>query len=386
MKRGLRKMMLVGAGAAAAGVGLWGALRPRTLTWGATVDEVVRPLPGDDLVANPLYVTTRAITVKAPAAAVWPWLVQLGQNRGGFYTYDALENLMGLDIHSADAVRPEWQDLHAGEDYVTLDPDDYMKMTIAVLEPERAFVVRSGAPGKPPQAPGSFFKGEIECSWAFVLDSVDERTTRLIIRWRAAWADTLATRLTKPVLLEPLHFVMEERTLRGIRDRAERAARLTLYGTGTRSSIHRSASPAGRSSSCCRAARPGLPTTRPSSSTSDPASASPPGTSSGSRRGPSRMCSAARPTGSWPGCASSSDRKAGVRLGSSGADRDQAPGVAQVRRPGHAHEDPAALLEARQRRDQRAGRIAQLPVGQRPVGLLACEHDEDRKALIVREQ
>ena len=225
MKRGLRKMMLVGAGAA--GVGVWAAVRPRTLAWGATCDEVVRSLPGDDLVANPLYVTTRAISVKAPANAVWPWLVQLGQNRGGFYTYDVIENLMGLDIHSAAAIRPEWQDLHAGEDYVTLDPDEYMKMTIAVLEPERAFVIRSGAPGEPPQAPGSFFKGEIEWSWAFVLDPVDERTTRLIIRCRAAWADTLAARLAKPVLLEPVHFVMEERMLRGIRDRAERTACLT---------------------------------------------------------------------------------------------------------------------------------------------------------------
>jgi len=224
MKRGLRKMMLVGAGAA--GVGVWAAVRPRTLAWGATCDEVVRSLPGDDLVANPLYVTTRAISVKAPANAVWPWLVQLGQNRGGFYTYDVIENLMGLDIHSADAIRPEWQDLHAGEDYVTLDPDEYMKMTIAVLEPQRAFVIRSGAPGEP-QAPGSFFKGELEWSWAFVLNPVDEHTTRLIIRCRAAWADTLAARLARPVLLEPVHFVMEERMLRGIRDRAERAACLT---------------------------------------------------------------------------------------------------------------------------------------------------------------
>ena len=226
MRHGLRRLALANAGVAATGVGVWAALRPRILAWGATYDEVVRPLPGDDLVANPLYVTTRAISVKAPAAAVWPWLVQLGQNRGGFYTYDVLENLMGLDIHSAAAIRPEWQDLHAGEDYVTLDPRESMKMTIAVLEPERAFVIRSGAPGEP-QAPGSFFKGELEWSWAFVLNPVDEHTTRLIIRCRAAWADTLAARLARPVLLEPVHFVMEERMLRGIRDRAERAAGLT---------------------------------------------------------------------------------------------------------------------------------------------------------------
>ncbi|MCX6371625.1 MAG: hypothetical protein NTX16_00850 [Actinobacteria bacterium] len=223
MSHELRKMMLIGAGAAAAGVGVWAALRPRTLAWGATCDEVVRPLPGDDLVANPLYVTTRAITIKAPAAAVWPWLVQLGQNRGGFYTYDVLENLMGLDIHSADAIRPDWQDLHAGEDYVTLDPDEHMKMTISVLEPERAFVIRSGAPGEPPQAPGSFLRGELAWSWGFYLEPLDAGATRLLIRCRGAWADTAAAKLAKPVLLEPVHFVMEERMLRGIRERAQGA-------------------------------------------------------------------------------------------------------------------------------------------------------------------
>jgi hypothetical protein len=224
MRHGLHTTMLVSAGTAAAGVGIWAAVRPRTLAWGASCDEVIRPLPGDDLVANPLYVTTRAITVRAPAAAVWPWLVQLGQNRGGFYTYDVVENLMGLDIHSADSIHPEWQDLHAGEDYVTLDPDESMKMTIAVLEPQRAFVIRSGAPGEPPQAPGSFFRGELAWTWGFYLEALDERTTRLVVRSRAAWADTLAARLARPLLLEPVHFVMEERMLRGIRERAERAA------------------------------------------------------------------------------------------------------------------------------------------------------------------
>ena len=81
--------------------------------WGATGDEASRPLPGDDLIPAPLYATTHAITVQAPAEAVFPWLVQIGQNRGGFYTYDVLENLFRLDIHSADRIHPEWQDLRA---------------------------------------------------------------------------------------------------------------------------------------------------------------------------------------------------------------------------------------------------------------------------------
>jgi hypothetical protein len=214
-----------GTGAAlvvVSGLAAWIALRPRILAWGAAPEEIRRRLPGDDLVADPLYVTTRAITVAAPAASVWPWLLQLGQNRGGFYSYDLFENVARLDIHSADRIHDEWQDLRPGEDYVGLDPDGVMKMTIRVIEPERAFVVRSGAPGEPPQAPGSFVRGELAWSWGFYLEPLGQGTTRLLIRCRAAWADTAATKLMKPVLLEPMHFLMEERMLRGIRDRAEK--------------------------------------------------------------------------------------------------------------------------------------------------------------------
>jgi len=226
MKR-LHKVALVAVTLEALGVAYSFALLPRLRRWGATRDEASRALPGDDLVPAPLYQTTHAISVHAPAKAVFPWLVQIGQNRGGFYSYDLLENLARLDIHSAGSIRPEWQDLHAGDDYVTLDPDERMKMTIAVLEPESAFVIRSGAPGEPAQGPGGFFRGELAFSWGFYLEPLDERSTRLIIRSRAAWADTVAARLAKPVLLEPVHFVMEERMLRGIRERAQGPAHLT---------------------------------------------------------------------------------------------------------------------------------------------------------------
>jgi hypothetical protein len=218
----LRRTVLA-ATAAGAGAMAWTAGRPRMLTWGATGEEVVRPLAGDDLVANPLYVTTRAITVQAPAAAVWPWLVQLGQNRGGFYTYDFIENVFGLNIHSATHIHPEWQNLKIGEDYVALDPSGALKMTIVIMEPERALVVRAGAPGAEPQPPGDFFKGEIACTWGFFLEPTDELTTRLVARMRAAWADSTAAKIARPVLFEPVHFVMEQRMLRGVRDRAEAA-------------------------------------------------------------------------------------------------------------------------------------------------------------------
>lgn len=199
------------------------AVLPRLRRWGATREEASRPLPGDGLVAAPLYVTTRAITIGAPAADVFPWLVQLGQSRGGFYTYDFLENLAGLDIHSADRIHPEWQTQRPGEDYVTLDPDEQLKMVIAVLEPPHAFVIRGGEPGGSPQAPGDFFKGEIECSWAFIVEPIDARSSRLLIRFRAAWRPTAAAAVARVIGLEPAHFIMERGTLRGIRRRAQRA-------------------------------------------------------------------------------------------------------------------------------------------------------------------
>ena len=205
-------------------VASWLALRPRLRRWGATAEEVARALPGDDLVPGAMHATTHAITIQAPPADVFPWLVQLGQNRGGFYSYDALENLMKLDIHSADRIHPEWQDLVAGRDFVTLDPDGYMKMTIAALEPPRAFVIRSGGPDDGPQAPGDFFKGEIAGSWAFVVEPAGPGASRLVVRWRAAWTPSVPAAVARVFGLEPAHFIMEEGMLRGIRDRAERLA------------------------------------------------------------------------------------------------------------------------------------------------------------------
>jgi hypothetical protein len=222
MRATTRIGLLAGALAAGAAAGALSDARPRIMAWGTTWDEVVRPLPGDDLIANPLYVMTRAITIAAPPAAAWPWAVQLGQNRGGFYTYDWLENLARLDIHSADEIRLEWQDPAAGQDFITLDPDATMKMTFVTVDPGRAFVLRSGAPGEPPQGPGDFFKGEIEWTWAFALEPVDGGRTRLIARSRAAWADTTSSRLARGFLLGPAHLIMERGMLRGIKKRAER--------------------------------------------------------------------------------------------------------------------------------------------------------------------
>jgi hypothetical protein len=190
-------------------------IRPWHLKWGATADEATRDLPGDDLVREPLVVTTRAITIRASAAGVWAWLVQMGQGRGGFYSYDWLENLASLDIHNADRIVPEWQQLQAGE-VVRFWKDAGVK--VMAVEPNRHLVLA-----------GEFHANEnvgatrdTGGSWVFVLEEIDAHTTRLIVRARVAhFPPVWMSRLFAWLLLEPSHFVMERRMLLGIKQRAE---------------------------------------------------------------------------------------------------------------------------------------------------------------------
>jgi hypothetical protein len=121
-------------------------LRRRLLRWGATDEECKAPLPGDDLIPEPDLMATRAITVHASADRVWPWIAQLGQGRGGFYTYDLLENLVGCDIHSADRIVPEWQDIEAGNE-VKLHPE--VGLEIALVQRGRALVLHGAVGGVP---------------------------------------------------------------------------------------------------------------------------------------------------------------------------------------------------------------------------------------------
>jgi hypothetical protein len=205
------------AGGAAAGAIYWSVVRPWLLRWGRVGDEHV--LPGDDLVPRPRYVASRSLTIAAPATAIWPWLVQIGQGRGGFYSYDWLENLIGCDIHSADRILPQFQQLAIG-DPVRLMPEakaGLPPLRVAAVEPERALVLRT--PGTPEE---SFARGAPVATWAFVLEPVDDRTTRLIARWRADYVPSLVGKLANHYLLEPIHFVMERKMLLGIKARVER--------------------------------------------------------------------------------------------------------------------------------------------------------------------
>jgi hypothetical protein len=185
--------------------------RGRQLHWGATGRESADPLPGDEFVAEPSLVATRAISVGATADRVWPWIAQLGQGRGGFYSYDVLENLVGCQIHSATDIIPEWQDVKVGDE-VKLAPQ--VPLEVAAVEPGQWLVLRGGAPMGNTPPPYDF-------TWALVLRQHSDRTTRLLVRERYAYRRWWAPLLVEPV--EIVSFVMHQKMLREIRGRAERA-------------------------------------------------------------------------------------------------------------------------------------------------------------------
>ena len=197
-------------------------VRPWLLQWGLREDEKQLALPGDELVQQPIYETTRALTIHAPAARVWPWLVQIGVGRGGFYTYDALENAAGLGIHSAREIHPEWQNLRVG-DAVRISP--VTPLQVAVLEPNRALVlhiVMSLLTAEVVDAHDPATREYIDWTWAFVLHEITPARTRLVVRVRGNYKPD-ALRLAVPLVLEPIHFVMERGMMQGIKSRAERS-------------------------------------------------------------------------------------------------------------------------------------------------------------------
>ncbi|MET0496142.1 MAG: SRPBCC family protein [Actinoplanes sp.] len=192
--------------------------RRRQLRWGATDTEVMQTMTGDDLVSDPDLTSTRAITIQAGADDVWPWLVQLGQGRGGFYSYDTLENLVGCDIHSADTINPKWQALGVG-DAVRLAPE--IALTVAVAEAPRTLVLQGGVLPGAVTAPYDF-------TWTFDLTAVSPTTTRLVVRERYAYLTWWVGLVIEPVTV--LSFLMSRRMLRGIRDRAEHGRSHQLTG------------------------------------------------------------------------------------------------------------------------------------------------------------
>jgi hypothetical protein len=178
-------------------------LRQPILTWGATGEEAAARLPGDDLLENADGVATRAITIEAPPSAVWPWIAQMGPSpRGGAYTYDWIENLLSLNMHSADRVLPDYQHPRVGDGFGF----GTNKMSFKIVEPEHVLVMQS--------ADGNWV-------WTFVLEERDGRT-RLISRNRFR-LPKLKDKIGM-IPMEPGSLIMERKMLVGIKQRAERLA------------------------------------------------------------------------------------------------------------------------------------------------------------------
>jgi hypothetical protein len=177
------------------------------LTWGARGDEGAAKLPGDELLPDAGLVTTRALTIDAPPSAIWPWLVQMGSGRGGAYTYDWIENLLGLNMHSASEILPQYQHLQVGDE-LPMGPGR-PGMTVEVLDPPRTLAVRVA-----------------DQNWVWIFALVPEgESTRLISRNRIATAALAPVgRLFYTVFMEPGSLVMERKMLLGIKQRAERTA------------------------------------------------------------------------------------------------------------------------------------------------------------------
>ena len=211
---------ILGAATVGVTIVLSPVLRPWYRRWGATDAEVQRTLPGDEFVPRPKSELTLAITIEAPAAQVWPWFLQIGCQRAGWYSYDLLDN---GGIPSADRIIPEFQHLEVG-DTVKAVPNGSFGFPVAAITPGKALVLagtmntRTGQPADP-NGPSleSYFSGD----QTFVVDALDDRTTRVIFRMRMDWDSKPLNRLIYRGIVEPISFVMGRKMLHNIKHRAE---------------------------------------------------------------------------------------------------------------------------------------------------------------------
>ena len=201
-------------------------LRHRYNRSGATDAEVCAAMPGDDLVQQPKLGFTRAVTIDASPAEVWPWLVQIGQGRGGLYSYDGLENLVGCDIHSADEILADHQNLSQG-DIIRSGPDTYPCWVVMAAEaPRHLVLLGAGTPADvaiPETVDDVPLRGYSASTWQWQLRPRAGGTqTRLLVRQRLSYSPRqgLIWRL-----VEPINFAMEHKMLKGLRARAEHHAR-----------------------------------------------------------------------------------------------------------------------------------------------------------------
>jgi hypothetical protein len=197
-------------------------VRPWYLEWGTTPQERCAALPGDEIVAtSAAHQETRAITINASVAQLWPWLAQLGQDRGGFYSYDLLENLVGCEMPTRDKLDPRKQQWEVGDKLWMYPERKANGMGFATLRtylPGRAMGFGTRMFGTAATAPENG-------SWSFVLVPIDASHTRFIVRGRGTSGRSLLGLGFDRAIFEPIHFVMERRMMIGLKDLAETGTR-----------------------------------------------------------------------------------------------------------------------------------------------------------------
>jgi hypothetical protein len=180
-------------------------LTPWMDRWGTSQEEIAATYPGDELVATPASFVNRAITIDARPEQIYPWLVQLGAGKGGFYTYTSLEKFIGCPLVNADSIHDEWQNLQVGDE-VKMCPKDPAPppYIVAQIHPNRAIVL------------GHKDKDEWVDLWQFILVPRSDGTTRLVLRTRTMMVGGFWN------IIHPGVFIMEYGMLNGIKTRAEK--------------------------------------------------------------------------------------------------------------------------------------------------------------------
>ena len=208
------------AGAVAGAIGYVAFARPRHLKWGSTWRERSRVWAGDEFMPEPLTQSTRVITIHAPAERVWPWVAQIGQDRGGFYSYTSLENLVGAEMKNAEEIHPEWQHRNIGDKLWLGTPskfDGKAHLIVARWIPGRLMVLVAPpdwdriTAGKPAD----------HTVWSFIVEPLSPKSCRLIARSLGGPAETTTGKLANFMFWEPAHFIMERGMLLGIKSRVE---------------------------------------------------------------------------------------------------------------------------------------------------------------------
>jgi hypothetical protein len=217
----MKRSHVVLAGAIAGAIGYAAVVRPRTLKWGSTWREQSRVWAGDEFMPEPLTQSTRVITIHAPAERVWPWIAQIGQDRGGFYSYTPLENIVGAEMKNAEEIHQEWQHRNVGDKVWLATPsrfDGKAHLIVARWIPERLMVLVAPpdwdriAAGEPAE----------HMVWSFIVEPISPKSCRLIVRSLGGPNPTTAGKLANYMFWEPAHFIMERGMMLGIKTRVER--------------------------------------------------------------------------------------------------------------------------------------------------------------------